>query len=255
MNCQFKELDFSTAKNLEKVSIGGKNLEKVSFAQDGNIKELQITNCNGLLTPVVLPANVEIFRLTHWKQQQLPALPTGLRILDCLMLDELTSMPVLPASLTEIKVSMSNLTSFDFTPCKELTTLTLEQNQLHSVKFPTESKLNTISIADNSMSETDMTVFIEALPTVSSGTLTMWSGETPVANHCNTKHVAAAKAKGWNVIDKQGKPYPGITPTGISTPTTVMEDAAPYYDLQGRRIKKPTQSGIYIHNGRKIVVR
>lgn len=83
----------------------------------------------------------------------------------------------------------------------------------------------------------------------------MWSGETSVANHCNTKHVAAAKAKGWNVIDKQGKPYPGITPTGISTPTTVMEDAAPYYDLQGRRIKKPTQSGIYIHNGRKIVVR
>lgn len=255
MNCQFKELDFSTAKNLEKVSIGGKNLEKVSFAQDGNIKELQITNCNGLLTPVVLPANVEIFRLTHWKQQQLPALPTGLRILDCLMLDELTSMPVLPASLTKIKVSMSNLTSFDFTPCKELTTLILEHNQIHSVKFPTESKLNTISIADNSMSEADMTVFIEALPTVSSGTLTMWSGETSVANHCNTKHVAAAKAKGWNVIDKQGKPYPGITPTGISTPTTVMEDAAPYYDLQGRRIKKPTQSGIYIHNGRKIVVR
>lgn len=32
-------------------------------------------------------------------------------------------------------------------------------------------------------------------------------------------------------------------------------DNAPYYDLQGRRIAKPTRSGLYIHNGKKIFIK
>ena len=41
--------------------------------------------------------------------------------------------------------------------------------------------------------------------------------------------------------------------TGINTiPQTVGSDAQTYYDLQGRRIEKPTK-GIYIVNGNKVV--
>lgn len=49
------------------------------------------------------------------------------------------------------------------------------------------------------------------------------------------------------------------TPTGITTlPETKQADAATakaYYTLQGQRLSKPAQRGIYIHDGKKIVVK
>ena len=43
-----------------------------------------------------------------------------------------------------------------------------------------------------------------------------------------------------------------ITPTGIGTPTTPIDVAAPYYNLQGMPIVHPKQRGVYIHR-RKVV--
>lgn len=252
--CKFKYLDFSNAKNLEKAILNAGS-ESVSFAQNGKLKELQLIDCYALLTSVGIPESVENLCVTRWQQEKLPELPSGLRILDCNGLDKLTSIPALPASLTEMKFISSNVSSFDFTHCKELTTLTLEFNPIHSIKFPTESKLKTISIANNSISEKDMTTIIEALPKVNNGTLMIWAGDGNSANYCNSQHVAAAKAKGWNVIDWRGNPYPGMKPTGISNTIISKEDKAPYYDLQGRIVERPTQSGIYIHNGKKIFIK
>jgi hypothetical protein len=41
--------------------------------------------------------------------------------------------------------------------------------------------------------------------------------------------------------------------SGISNDSNT-KDNAPYYNLQGIRVKTPTQGGIYIHNGKKIVI-
>jgi hypothetical protein len=45
-------------------------------------------------------------------------------------------------------------------------------------------------------------------------------------------------------------------PTAISgiSDGSNAKDNAPYYNLQGIRVKTPTQGGIYIHNGKKIVI-
>lgn len=43
--------------------------------------------------------------------------------------------------------------------------------------------------------------------------------------------------------------------TGIEEVEANEEEADVYYDLQGRRIPKPTSRGIYIHNGKKIIIR
>jgi hypothetical protein len=45
-------------------------------------------------------------------------------------------------------------------------------------------------------------------------------------------------------------------PTAISgiSDDSNTKDNAPYYNLQGIRVKTPTQGGIYIHNGKKIVI-
>lgn len=45
--------------------------------------------------------------------------------------------------------------------------------------------------------------------------------------------------------------------TGIQTlkTETAKADNAPYYDLQGRKMDQPKKGGVYIHNGKKVVVR
>ena len=52
---------------------------------------------------------------------------------------------------------------------------------------------------------------------------------------------------------------------GVPRPNTAVEDveAAPderpgdglYYDMQGRAVAEPTAAGIYVRNGKKVVVR
>jgi hypothetical protein len=45
------------------------------------------------------------------------------------------------------------------------------------------------------------------------------------------------------------------TTTGVKTVKTVTVDAGKFYNLNGVEIAKPTQQGVYIHNGKKYIVR
>ena len=35
----------------------------------------------------------------------------------------------------------------------------------------------------------------------------------------------------------------------------IIEDESSYYTLQGVKVNKPTSKGVYLHNGKKIVVK
>jgi arabinogalactan endo-1,4-beta-galactosidase len=73
----------------------------------------------------------------------------------------------------------------------------------------------------------------------------------------------------WNAAlfnHDTGKPYAafyelikfrGVDPTGIQTITTQhpTPNTQHWYTLSGQRISKPTQQGIYIHNGNKVVIK
>ena len=46
-----------------------------------------------------------------------------------------------------------------------------------------------------------------------------------------------------------------MTTTGIeSVENTESDDNAPYYNLSGVRVSKPTK-GVYIHNGKKVIIK
>ena len=47
----------------------------------------------------------------------------------------------------------------------------------------------------------------------------------------------------------------GEAPTGISPRTVGETDSGEWYDLQGRRIGKPQGKGLYIHDGKKVVIK
>ena len=49
--------------------------------------------------------------------------------------------------------------------------------------------------------------------------------------------------------------FDGDDATGINTATISHAADNVWYDLSGRRVAKPTQRGIYIHGGKKVVIR
>lgn len=83
-------------------------------------------------------------------------------------------------------------------------------------------------------------------------------GLTTTNNDCYLSYTAASAAK----KGAQGKlafSFGDIVKeatTGISSVETVDNDNAPYYTISGLKLdKRPTAAGIYIHNGRKVVVK
>ena len=61
------------------------------------------------------------------------------------------------------------------------------------------------------------------------------------------EQVAAARAMTRSIVG-------GGNTTNIDDVRWQMEDGN-YYDLQGRKVEKPNRKGIYIHNGKKVIVR
>ena len=62
-------------------------------------------------------------------------------------------------------------------------------------------------------------------------------------------------AAAWNAVGVYNKDE---TPTGIVDGRSKMDDVIPdaWYSLDGRKLDgKPTQNGMYIHGGRKVVIK
>ena len=66
------------------------------------------------------------------------------------------------------------------------------------------------------------------------------------------------KGEKYDWIQQQLKLYGNGGDTGVGdVPVSGTEDVgdAPYYDMHGHAVAAPTQPGIYIHNGQKVVVK
>ena len=64
--------------------------------------------------------------------------------------------------------------------------------------------------------------------------------------------------KAWLVVPKSATTTRGFTIDGETTGITTLESSSEesvYYDLQGRRVVNPTVKGIYIRNGKKVMVK
>ena len=112
---------------------------------------------------------------------------------------------------------------------------------------------------DNKIKDDAMDALVANLPTAV-GAYTHAIDFEDEENVMTTTQVAAANAKGWKVYYRVTKDewsweeYAGSEPTGIDALTTDMQDGK-YYDLQGHGIDgKPTEPGIYIVDGKKIVI-
>ena len=184
---------------------------------------------------------------------------TALRDLTCIS-NQLTSLDVSKnTELMSLDCYYNQLTSLDLSKNTALQRLYCNGNQLTSIDLSNNTALVALDCFDNKIKDDAMDALVANLPTAV-GAYTHAIDFEDEENVMTTTQVAAANAKGWKLYYRVTKDewsweeYAGSEPTGIDALTTDMQDGK-YYDLQGHGIDgKPTEPGIYIVDGKKIVI-
>lgn len=162
-------------------------------------------------------------------------------------------------ALEWISVGNNRLTTLNVSNNPALKDLYCHGNQLTALDLSQNPKLEMLGIHQNQIGSASMGALIESLPTITeggNGTIHAISDKDE-QNVITADQIAAAYAKGWTPMyfDSYWKPYAGSDPSAINSVKTIVADGT-WYDLSGRRLQgAPTQKGIYIQKGNKIVIR
>ena len=165
---------------------------------------------------------------------------------------DVTGLP----KLNVLNCSDNQLTSLDVSKNKELTMLECARNLLTSLDVSQNKELNVLSCYSNKLDEFAMKALVEGLPTTTNGKFYVVDPSDKNEGNVMTKpQVVTARGKGWTVMDANSDSYEGTDPTGIGTvETDLTSDGEPVYNLQGQRVNT-ARHGIFIKNGKKIVVK
>lgn len=165
-------------------------------------------------------------------------------------------------ALTSLDCSFNSLHALDVSKNTELTSLNCSINYLHALDVSNNNKLKVLSCFANRINGESMLALVNSLPTVTGGKLYVLDPEitfTVEDNVITESQVNVAKGKGWTVYHKNGEDweeYTGSEVTAIRSIEVSPETKSHWYTLDGKRLSgKPTQKGIYVRNGRKVVVK
>jgi len=107
-----------------------------------------------------------------------------------------------------------------------------------------------------------MAALVNSLPDRSAesekGYLRVYDDETPAGNMITTSQVEAATAKNWSVQKYEGNEWVDYAgeETAVNAVTAATAADGVWYTLDGRKLNsRPHKKGLYIHNGRRIVVK
>ena len=125
-------------------------------------------------------------------------------------------------SLKSLNCNNKHLVELNASGCTSLTWLECEANNLNVLDVSGCTALTHLKYWKNKLKGAGMDALIESLPVTSSGSLYVYwnSGGIRCQNEMTTRHVAAAKAKGWAVRsyeNNQMQDYVGIEATDIIT--------------------------------------
>ena len=185
---------------------------------------------------------------------------TALTYLDCYN-NQLTSLDVSKnTALTELDCYNNQLTTLDVSKNTALTNLSCYNNKLTALDVSKNTALTLLDCCQNQIKGAAMDVLVSSLRTQSDAFLIVIYNENE-GNVMTTTQVAAAKTKGWTPYYYDGtdwEEYAGSDPTAIES---IESDASAskngsdvYFDLSGRRVMAP-QKGVYVKNGKKVVVK
>lgn len=162
-------------------------------------------------------------------------------------------------ALKELDCSFNNITSLDLSKNTALDYLNCSSNQLTSLDVSKNTALKNLECYDNYINGLAMNALVNSLNNHDTSekdfrVIYLKEGDE---NVCTKSQVAIAKGKGWNVLDSYWDDYEGSddTPSGIQMMSQEEWAKDNWFDLQGRRISKPTAKGVYINNGNKVMVK
>ena len=190
---------------------------------------------------------------------------TALTILDCSN-NQLTALDLSHnTALTELDCGRNQLTALDLSHNTALKMLWCNVNQLTSLDLSHNTALTELYCTYNRISGEAMDALIEGLPVITDGsgfdgTFCVFGLGSQEQNVVTKSQVSAAIAKGWTVLTDSYGTYEGSDgSTFISSLSGDSRNLGAYdcwYDLQGRRLNvKPTSRGIYIRNGKKVILK
>ena len=279
-----EKLTDSEIAGLRMMSVWGKGIQSLQGIEYFTAL-LKLDCYDNQLTSLDVSKNTALIELDCYKNQ-LTSLDvsgcTALTGLNCSS-NQLTSLDVSKNTALKTLYSFDNqLTSLDVSKNTALEYLFCYWNQLTSLDVSKNTALEYLYCSDNQLTSLDvsntaltnlycyknkiqgaaMDALVESLPTVVS-----FNGMQVVyyeneQNVMTTTQVAAAKTKGWIPYYTENgliwKEYVGVDPsTGVNNiEATDADDSAPWYTINGDKFaEKPTAPGIYIHGGKKVLVK
>ena len=260
-NNQLTSLDVSKNTALQLLDCGSNQLTSLDVSKN---TALQYLYCeDNQLTSLDVSKNTALQVLKCYNNQ-LTSLDvsknTALTILYCWN-NQLTSLDVSKnTALTELDCSSNQLKSLDVSKNTALEELYCYGNQLTSLDVSKNTALTFLACFNNQIKEDQMLKLVNSLPTVTNGKFYVINTKNRYEqNVCTEPQVKIATDKGWKVYDYNGgsvQEYAGSEPSAVSSIEVSAEEKGLWYSLDGKRLSgKPTKKGIYVRNGRKVVVK
>ena len=245
---QLNSLDVSNNTKMIKLYCYDNQLNSLNISKNSKLTFLSCSN--NLLTTLDMSVCTELTFLSCYRNQ-------------------LTSLDVSKnTKLTNIYCDHNQLTSLDVSKNTKLESLHCYSNKLTSLKVMSGNyALLQMEIYQNRIRGDAMDALVNALPSKFGGTIhaVHYENEQNVMTYAQ---VRALKNMLWTPYYTDGSTdiygflkwyeYAGVDPsTGVNNvEASDADDSAPWYTINGTQLtEKPTIPGIYIHNGKKVIIK
>lgn len=169
-------------------------------------------------------------------------------------------------ALEELWVNGNGIENLDVSENPNLERLECSQNSLTKLDVSHNPRIEFLSCWGNKLAGESMDKLIASLVKETEGNEREFCVYNKLYdkehNSLTVKQATAVKERGWTPKQATGtmdfftwQAFDGDDATGINTATISHAADNVWYDLSGRRVAKPTQKGIYIHGGKKVVIR
>ena len=261
---QISEIDVSKLTKLTYLDCSLTQISKLDVSKNTSLTELYCAS--NLLTSLDISKNKALIDLRCGGNQLTTLDVSNNSALEVLFCNEnqLTELDVSKnTAIRRVWCSDNELTKLEVHNLKNLESLKCIHNRLERIIVSDCPELWEINCFNNRVKGEAMDELIAGLPVIPEGWGHLCIVSTENEQNVMTKsQVAVARAKGWNPCYKYGTfgeyghpDYEGIDdPTGIVSPPGETEEGA-IYDLQGRKLSGKPARGIYIENGKKVLVK
>ena len=257
------DIDLTGNKYLKEVTIGIVGCDELRIPE--TVEKLKVVKTH--MKQIVIPENSQLQKVEFYNNQDFEAVNMG----KC---DNLTYFDVsfCPKLTKAVFSDCKKLKLVDMSGCKGLGTdmrITdmpdLEQVYMENCNFKTVDmsncpQLKVVSVIGNPLEGDALDKLVATLPTIPGeldGKHALLLKKEGDNMKCTSEQMRAMKDKGWMPIKIVGRDFLPMTDsdcTGVRGLNMDNPKEDLWFNMQGQRIQKPTAKGLYIHNGKKILI-